>query len=266
MYRLVILVASISLAAGCGGDSQNEGSEPAPIAGQPAGDRQGSDSSNDNRESKTQAKRSDESASGSGASGDAPADPGTQAVSEEGLVAIRQAAIGTLELFGLKFAGVQVRQRGRSVTVFVARSSACLAVAQDEPQMADRIRRGAPIVKEVSFKVAGTGQLLGYYVLSCARKEIPAGPGKVVLRRTGVGGPTKTKRFTIRGKRWAIEYENGANYLAVLVLSKREDTYHDPISSQKREVGRIEYKTGPGRFQLQIQGGGGWTIRVRDER
>ena len=282
MYRLALVLALLVMLAGCGGSSDDNSDSPAPqaasqgateIADKGDADAEPSEGGG-TKKKKEDGEKSDGKSAGKDAGGEKSASDDKPESYEEALEqaspdtlekAIRPAVLGTLALYDLDLARLAIARGGRSVSVFITRGSACRAVARDEPVMAQRIQKAAPVVKSVSFEVAGAGQELGYYVLRCKRPEVPSGPGTVVLEREGVGGPIMTKEFRIRGQRWAIEYENGSNFLAVLVLTEGENK-NEPIGSRKREVGRQVYNSGPGTYKLQIQGGGFWSVRVKDIR
>ena len=275
MYRLALVLVLLVALAGCGGSSDEDSNSPAPPAASqeaaskaaPKAERDPASAQSSGRDKKSaKQEAADEERSESGDKKPESAEEGLEAAPEEAVTnLIRQAVRATLALYDLELASLEVAGKGRSVTVSITRDSACRAVARDEPIMANQIRKGAPAVKSVSFEVAGTGEALGYHVLQCKRPEVPSGPGKVVLEREGVGGPITTREFRIRGKRWAIEYENGSTHLVGLVLTHANEA-NDPISSKQREVGRKVYNSGPGTYRLQIQGGGFWSVRVKDIR
>ena len=284
MYRLALVLALLVMLAGCGGSSDENSDSPAPPAvsqgaATEVADKGGDSGSASSGDAETKKKKktngdkgddkpADKDEGEKSASDDQPEslDEAIDEASPEAInKLIRAAVVGTLEIYDLDLAQLKVAKGGRDVNVFVTQASACKAVARDEPVMAQRIQKAAPVVKSVSFEVAGTGKELGYYVLGCKRPAVPSGPGTVVLQREGVGGPIMTKEFRIRGKRWAIEYENGSSFLAVLVLTEGENK-NEPIGSKKREVGRKVYNSGPGTYKLQIQGGGFWSVRVKDIR
>lgn len=135
--------------------------------------------------------------------------------------------------------------------------------------MTEAIKVTIPALRSIRYEVSGTGQELGYYVLSCPRPKAPNGPGQVVLTHTGVGGPWTSRQFEIKSKRWALEYENHGNSLAVIAVpadkDKEDRKYVKPVTSQKPEGGRLNYK-GPGRFLLKVHGAGQWTVRVKEIR
>lgn len=280
MYRLATLLTLLALlAAGCGGSDDDR----AAPAGQRADAQEASVPSGGDAKARDGAgRRSTRDAKGrkggekSGSREEGAKKPRRlsfaealeDAPSEDVATIIRAAVLATLPMFGLELADLQIGDRGRTVNVVVTRASACNAIAKDEPAMRARIRKSAPVIRSLRFEVAGTGEELGYYVLRCKRPQMPDGPGQVVYEHTGVGGPFKSKRFAIEGKRWAIEYENVGNSLAVIVIAaggNSKGDYYEPIGSQKRGVGRKVYK-GSGSFELRIHGGGLWTVRVKDIR
>ena len=279
MYRLAIVLALLALpVAGCGGGSDDGAGSKGPasaVAKAPANQSDGRAKAAQERARKgalERAKRDRKAAREKRESADEKAsvekqqESGEAKPAEDFAALIEQAARGTLALFGLGYAGVEISDAGRSVNVLVTRASACKAIARDESAMAARIRKAAEMVRTVRFEVAGTNKELGYYILDCEREKIPDGPGVTVLERTGVGGPAITKTVRV-GKHWAIEWENVGNYLGVVVVGKgkSEGDYFAPISSQQRETGRKLYK-GPATIELQISGGGLWTVRVKDIR
>lgn len=282
MYRLATLLALLLAltAVGCGDSNDDDRASPAAVA-----DAGGSDSEADTGPST----KADEKQDGSGKKepsdtkedadeegdaknsddADAPDDPAEalrEAPAKKRDKAIETIVESALLQFGLKTASVDVSDGGRKVTAAVTRATACRAVASQEANMLVAIQAGAPTVKSARFEVAGTGEELGYYVLGCKKPEIPSGDGRVVLDHSGVGGPYKSKPFEITSKRWALEWVNQGNSLAVILMpvdKKAEENYAKPVGSQKPESGRYEYKGG-GTYQIQAYGQGGWRVRVRE--
>jgi hypothetical protein len=267
MYRLALLALLIVLPVGCGGGSDNDDSEPSSPATaqtQPEHSDEGKPSRSERKPKKADEREGADKREEEAGQTVEEAYEGRDAETQQ---LIRAAVRGTLELFGLGYAGVEVDGRGDKVTALVTRATACDAVAKNEPVMAARIQKAAPMVKAVRFEVAGTGQELGYYILDCKQEPMPDGPGKAVYERTAVGGPVVTKTITLRGRRWAIEWENiGSSFTLIVVgKGKSEGNYYDPISSDKRETGRKTFK-GPGTVELHVSGSGRWTARVKDIR
>src|SRR5688500_3796485 len=240
MYRLATLLALLAvLVAGCGDEGSDSGDEASkPAASAVAGASKQKEAADDTKAKperrKAEAKKDEPEAEEEGedheddseaASAD---DPHGHEALEEALEELpsakrakllRTAARVALLHFNLKLADIEVSDGGHTINVLVTRASACNAVAKDEANMVVLIQEAAPIVKRATFEVAGTDQELGYYVLSCKREKMPDGPGRVVFERTAVGGPYTSPRFTIKGKRWALEYENAGSSMAVIVLA-----------------------------------------------
>jgi hypothetical protein len=288
MYRLAILLTLLIAlaAAGCGDSGDDSGSAPSAVAGAPESAQSGDDG--DGSASSEAKKKNDDSAEKSSGDEDADeAEDDDEPKSNEEFDGDQEAAFAKLPpeaksdlietvvrsallSYGLKLTDVQVRNGGRAATAIVARRGACNFVASQEQSLVETIKQGAPVLKSVRFKVAGTGQQLGYYVLGCKKPEIPSGTGRVLLDHSGVGGPYTSKRFTIKSKRWALEWVNEAASLAAVIVpvggeSKEEERSFKPVGSQKPESGRYAY-TGRGTFQIKAYGAGGWRFRVKEIR
>ena len=282
MHRLAMFLAlGVALLAGCGGGSDEDGSDASPPAGTktptevsdagekskeaPSGGRKKTDARDKTRSPKQSPKKGSESSPTTRENfderfADSVADAPPEAIAK----LIRAGVLSSIAIYNLKLADLQITDRGRSVNVLITRGSACNAIAKEEFAMGERVRATAPVVKTIRFGVAGTSRALGDYVLGCKEQRIPSGPGVTVFDRTAVGGPVTTKSFTIKGKRWAIEWKNTANTLAVIVLPSN-DKYYAPIGSQKKETGRKLYRR-PGKYRLKIYGSALWTVRVKDIR
>jgi hypothetical protein len=117
-------------------------------------------------------------------------------------------------------------------------------------------------VRSVAITVAGSGQSVSAYASGhCSDLGLPTGgKGRVVLTRRGTGDAT-ISAFTVRSRRWTIEYVNGGQRLTVFATKGRYPT-GTPLSTQSRSGRQVQ--TGAGRFGLHVTGTGGWVIRVRD--
>ena len=289
MYRLAMLMVLVVLiAAGCGGSGDDKSSSSDAVAQDVAADGADEKSNSDSSAKKAEKARKpqDDGASLSSAKKNKAKeldDPKTlKKLEQEGLENLpdkqKQALIetvvrSTLLRFGLKLADVDYDDGGRNLTIYITRNSACRAIAKEEANMVVAIQEGAPSVKTGRFMVAGTGQELGDYVLSCKPPKAPNGPGRIVLQHTGVGGPYMSEPFVIKSKHWALEWENAGGSLAVLLLPVDEKSKERgqrgkaprPVGSQKPEAGRYEYK-GAGTYKLQAHGAARWTVRVKEIR
>jgi hypothetical protein len=284
MYRFAILLALLVAlaAAGCGGSGDDSDTPASAVAqateSEPSDDSGGSSSDEDAKKEKTDAddKQSDDEATNEAEDDDAPkTEADVREETKESFATLpakdRSAALesvlrASLLRFGLTLADVETRDRGRKATAILARKGVCNFVAGQEANLVLTIKENAPWLKTVRFEVAGTGEELGYYVLGCEKPEIPSGAGRVVLDHSGVNGPYKSKVFTIKSKRWALEWVNEAASLAVLVEAvggESEGEYFKPVGSQKAESGRYEY-VGRGTFQITAYGAGGWRVRVKE--
>jgi hypothetical protein len=83
----------------------------------------------------------------------------------------------------------------------------------------------------------------------------------VVLTLDGSHQAT-TRSFTVRSKRWTIEYVNGGSFLQVIPM-KGDLPTAGAFSVSKRGSGR-HVVAGAGTFRLSIGGTGTWVVRVRD--
>ena len=281
MYRLALLLALlIALAAvGCGGSDDD--SDPAPSAvaqapeSKPSGDdRKGSASSESKKEKDDSEEKSSEDDEDE-ADDEHKTEDEVRKEQEEAYLKLpleRQSQIvetvirSALLRFKLELVDVEVRRRGRAATAIVARRGACGFVASQEANLEVTIQQGLPGLKAVRFEVAGTRQLLGYYVLGCDKPELPSGAGRVVFEHTGVGGPYMSKRFEIKSDRWALEWVNQGASLAVILepMDKAaESHYAKPVGSQEPESGRYEYRGG-GTYRIRAHGAGRWELRIKE--
>ena len=279
MYRLATLLAllMVLVAAGCGGSDDDSDSASSAVAdtseSSPSGDDGSASASADDAKAKT--KKKDDAAENSSDDDESKTDEEVPDDPEEAVASlpldeksklIETVVRSALLRFSLEMVDVQILRGGRAVTATVARRGACNFVASQEPSLVQMIQKSAPSVKSARFEVAGTGQQLSYYVLSCETPEIPNGEGRVVLDHTGVGGPYTSQRFRITSKRWALEWVNEAATLAAIVVpvgGESEGEYFEPVGSQKRESGREEY-TGRGTFKIKAHGAGAWQLRVKE--
>jgi hypothetical protein len=285
MYRLAISLALlIALLAGCGGGGSGDDSNSASPAVAQAPAKSGDSGKNavlakakqhsatkkdpDTGDDDADADSSKDAAEGK------PTEVDEHAAEENAFAKLtpkeRQKLVTTvarsaLLQFGLKLASAKLSANAHRLNILVTRGSACRADATQEPNMAAVMKNAVPGVKAVRFGVAGTGKELGYYVLDCKRPTMPNGPGRVVLNHTGVRGPY-IKRFRIDTKRWALEFENQAGSLAVViagVAGKTKGDYFAPVGSQKPEAGRKTYH-GPGLIEVKVYGAGRWSIRAKE--
>jgi hypothetical protein len=166
-----------------------------------------------------------------------------------------------LDIFGLQ-GSVRIRDEGRTVIVIVSRHTACDAVPADEERIRQYLLDSVPSIRRVMVEVAGTGQSLSSYVrANCEKQKFPGGPGRTIYRQTGEGFG-KSKAFTVRGPKWAIDYQAMGGSLFMLVSDGKE-ILAPGIAQKKRGVGTQKYKGG-GRHKIEIRGSGFWKIRVRD--
>jgi hypothetical protein len=283
MYRLATLMTLfVMLLAGCGGSGDDDSSSsPSAVADNP-GDLAESQDASDRESSAAKSAREGEGegstrADARGRSNDTGEDSDSHTDADEAFDAfdpaqkrdlITAVVRASLLRFGLKLARIEFADGYRKLTVYITRRSACRAVASQEPSIVTLIRTSAPRVRTVRFEVEGTGQALGYYVLGCKMPEMPDGPGKQVFEHTGVGGPYYSKKFEIRTKRWALEWQNLGASLAVLVKAvggESKGGTFKPVGSTKPEAGRFEY-TGAGVFEITAYGAGRWTVRAKEMR
>lgn len=176
---------------------------------------------------------------------------------------VTRAARHLLSSYGFRNASVSSSRGGTAVRAVLTPRESCNGTASTEDHFRDHLRKMLPFVRSTSISVGSTGQSLSRYVAgNCRSLEPPAGRGTVVLTRDG-SGPSKTPSFTVRSRRWAVEYVNNSpGFFQVLVLKGSQPT-GDVVSVLKRGAGR-KVMSGSGRFRLQIVGTGEWTVRVRD--
>lgn len=265
MFRLAILLALlITIAApGCGGsDDESDSAPSASVQGETAPADDGGSPSNEPKS------KNDDAAERSSNEDEDDDEAKTDEAQEDSSAEIETLVRSVLEAYDLTVLDVQVLNEGRAVTAIVGRQNACNFVASQETDVVAEIKRGVSGLKSVRFEVAGTGQELGYYVVACKTPEIPSGPGRVVFEHAGVNGPYTSRRFKVKGERWALEWVNETSSLTVLIVpvgGESKGEYFKPVSSKKRETDRYNYK-GRGTFSLKVHGAGGWRVRVKDIR
>jgi hypothetical protein len=178
---------------------------------------------------------------------------------------VKQIVELALKTFGFSGATVAVGPKPNQVTVAVPRSQACKAGPRDPMLMTRRITEVAPIVTAVAVIVANDGSPLDRYITANCRAayQLPGGNGRTVLRQTGEGLVNQTRAFTVRAKRWSIDYRNDGQFLTVLVL-KGGRPAPAAVSSTQRGKGTKKTSLGPGAYRLRIIGSSSWTVRVRD--
>jgi hypothetical protein len=164
---------------------------------------------------------------------------------------------------GFSQAELAVGAGGRTIAIAIATDSACTATAGDEARIVRQIEQVAPFLNAVTVRIAGSGQSLSSYVSAhCSGSRLPAGPGRVVYRRTDKGFVT-TSSFTVRSQRWSVDFENDGSFFAAFVLRYTGKPLPRTITSTRRASGSRTF-AGPGTFRLRISGSGRWTVRVRD--
>jgi hypothetical protein len=168
----------------------------------------------------------------------------------------------TFRAFGLRPPQVTVTQSGAAVQAGVSASDACTSPPGIEGRVGAAIREAVPIVTSVRIIVSGTGQsLAGYARGQCSGNGLPAGGrGPVVLTLRG-SGYVDTRSFTVRSRRWTIEFVNGGQSLGIFPL--KGETPTAGAFSTSKPSGRHVMR-GAGRFTLRITGTSAWVIRVRD--
>lgn len=251
---VVIAVSAIVLVASRGNESSDEPNEPNRES-QRGATKQGEKEGKDSADRKADEAETDQSGSVT------KAEHRAARRAQERVSTNTFAAEKVLEVFGLH-GQVRIHDEGRVVVVIIARSHACKAVPADEARIRKFLLDAVPSVRKVVVKVAGTGESLRSYVrANCGKPEFPGGPGRTVYRQRGEGFE-KSKRFTIRGPKWAIDYQAMGASLFMLV-SKGDKILAPGIAKQKRGTGTQVYK-GSGRYRIDIRGSGFWKVRVRD--
>lgn len=249
---VVIAVSAIVLVANRGNESSDE---PNRASQQHGATKQQGEESNDSADRKADEAATDQSGSVT------KAEHRAARRIQERVSTNTFAAEKVLEVFGLH-GQVRIHDEGRVVVVIIARSHACKAVPADEARIRKFLLDAVPSVRKVVVKVAGTGESLRSYVrANCGKPEFPGGPGRTVYRQRGEGFE-KSKRFTIRGPKWAIDYQAMGASLFMLV-SKGDKILAPGIAKQKRGTGTQVYK-GSGGYRIDIRGSGFWKVRVRD--
>lgn len=157
---------------------------------------------------------------------------------------------------------VDVSYGGVAVRVALPAKVACRAEPNEGDRILRSLKRVVPYPRSVTVSVAGSSQPLpAYLASSCKRRELPGGQGRTVLRLSG-SGVQQTKPFTIRSKRWTIEYVSKGSFFSIFVRKGRRPQ-RAVTSEETSQSGKETYR-GPGKFTLQIAGTRPWTVRVRD--
>jgi hypothetical protein len=173
-----------------------------------------------------------------------------------------QVTEAVMNRYGFRSARASATGGGWGVRVTIPAGEACTAQARDERVLVDAVRDGVPWLRSVQVVAGEGGQPLSSYVRrSCRPLTLPGGRGPVVLTQRG-SSLQRTKLFTIRSRRWTIEYVNLSGFLRVH-LGKDGAPTGTQFYTAKRGVGRW-VASGPGRFGLNVTSLGPWTIRVRD--
>jgi hypothetical protein len=149
----------------------------------------------------------------------------------------------------------------RTLTVVVPRSRACKASTTDTSPLEEGVRRTLIYVKRVVVIVEGGQSLPDYVAANCKRATVPTTRGRVVWEKSGFG-VTDSPTLRIRSKRWVVSYASSGDYFSVFVR-KGKKYLSNPITATEAESGRQTYK-GPGRFKLDINGSGDWTVKVTE--
>ncbi len=174
----------------------------------------------------------------------------------------RGMARATLLRFGFADPRVTVTSSGSTVAATIGKRDACTATRETSSRLAETLRQQIPWLRSVEIVVSPSGSPLSEYVRRhCKPAALPRGNGRVVLTATGASLKT-TRSFTVRSRRWSVEYFNGGRHLIGFVL-KGAGQSGDSFRTTKRGPGRHVF-TGAGTFKLQIAGVGEWTVRVRD--
>jgi hypothetical protein len=164
--------------------------------------------------------------------------------------------------FGFREPNVTIGAGGSSLRAVVSAKEACGGTSSTQALITSRMQKVAPFLQSVEITVDGTNQSLSDYVAhKCAGPRLSGGKGRVVVTQSGSGFAT-TRSFTVRSRRWTIEYVNNATFLSILVM-KGETPSGGAISTVARGSGH-RVVSGTGRFRLKVTSIGSWTIRVRD--
>ena len=173
----------------------------------------------------------------------------------------RKVARAVMSRYGFLSAKLTVTSSGKGVRASIGRSEACTATSRTEAAVASTLREAAPWLESIEI-VARTGEPLSQYMAGrCRAAALPGGRGRTVLRRRGTRMAT-IGTFTVRSRRWAIDYVNGGSALSVFVLRNGGPTELS-VRSTRRGPGRAIF-TKPGTYKLRIFAVGEWTVRVRD--
>jgi hypothetical protein len=166
-------------------------------------------------------------------------------------------------MFGFHSVALSVTPNGDGIRAAVATAGVCSSSPDVEGRIAARIRQAAAFVRSVQITVGRTGRSLSQYVRSsCGGLGLPAGGnGRILLTLRG-SSFTTTKSFTVRSRRWTVEYVNGGTFLQVFP-TEEDRPVPGSFTVTKRGPGKHVMK-GAGTYRLKVGGMGSWVVRVRD--
>jgi hypothetical protein len=174
---------------------------------------------------------------------------------------LRREIPGIVEQFGYKHVAVGVSAGGSRARVTLSPGEVC-GGPEDAAPISKRVRQAAPFLTHFSLEVGSGGQSLGSYVAAHCRAQNPPGArGPVVLTVEGTG-PSDSRSFRVRHKRWTVAYSNKGSTLGIFILYGRQ-LQPGPITTQKRGAGKKVMK-GEGTFKLKVVGPGPYKVVVHD--
>jgi hypothetical protein len=164
--------------------------------------------------------------------------------------------------FGFAPPKVSLASSGTSVRAIMGQNQVCTAMAGTEANLNTMVRKAIPWLSSAQIVVDPAGERLSAYVRRhCRPMELAGGQGQVVLSEQGIG-VHQTKSFTVRARRWTVEYISGGRTLEILVMRNGF-----PAGGTAHAVGRGPGRqtiSGAGTFTLQMATPGEWAVRVRD--
>jgi hypothetical protein len=173
---------------------------------------------------------------------------------------VRQVVILTLRAYELTHATATVTKGGTAAVGYVTPSEVCRITPKTVQTMAGRIRKGAPPLKHLRIMAAGQ-PLASYIAAHCKTPKLPAGPGRVIYRKSGTGFFI-TPAFTIKAAHWTLAYQSDGGHFQVLV--SKDSQYQPVVVAADGPAAGTKPVSGPGSFRLSIGSSVGWKIEVRE--
>ena len=274
---LVPLVLALSVvASGCGGGDDDAGSEQADESDAPAVTTSESETGETSKQVDSEQRDRGKDAGGEKEGDKEGSAPAPRAVGErrkqildkafskasprKRTQAVNKAMRVIFEGLRLTGAKASLSADRRTLTITVPASSVCTATRTDDATLTRGVKDILPFVRTVIAIVSPGGERLSAYAARCKPPVPPAGTGRVIYEKSGIGH-FESPKFRVRSRRFAVEWAHEGGTIVVFV-KKGKKTSPKAVGSHK-SGGRQSYK-GPGKFSLDITGDGEWTVRIRE--